>query len=90
MNDNIIPLREYDGPWLSGTAICGTCKNEWIATAPCETKRLECPSCSGITGVFKFEVIPEKEIWNCSCGNDLFYVCRDSFVCRICGKHQIF
>ena len=79
-----------NGKWCGGPAICMNCRHEWVAVAPQTAKELECPNCGTMKGIYKFPFVPEGEIWNCSCSNDLFYVTREGYFCPNCGKIQTF
>lgn len=85
----VIQLAEYR-PHVSGMARCINCKYEWSAVAPFESRRdpLECPKCGHMKGHLPFEYEPFGEVWNCSCGNDLFYVQHDVVFCPNCGETQ--
>jgi len=71
-------------PHLSGEAICTTCKYEWVEVAPVGSTDFECPSCGTHHGLLKYPVVPQS-YWECSCGNDLFYVLPSGVMCRKCG-----
>lgn len=91
---NIVDLaaeREERTPHLSGNAFCMFCNHEWIAVAPVGTTWLECPGCHGHKGQFKFEFEPpEREVWACCCGNQLFNVTRKGIFCPMCGHYNTF
>lgn len=81
-----IPLGSND-PHGHGEAFCLGCGHEWQAVVPLGTTRLECPKCHSMKGLLKFEFIPE-EMWECGCGNRLFYITSDGHVCANCGAEQ--
>ncbi len=76
-----------NAPHLSGMAMCTACGHEWSVACNVGTETLECPSCKRYHGVMKGPVIP-SEAWKCKCGNQLFYMTREGFVCRLCGKES--
>lgn len=87
---DLTKTREENRPHLEGRAICGACKHEWHAVAPAGTTELECPKCFTMMGLFKTDVTPHGGvIWQCKCGNDLFYLTPDGALCRRCGVRPI-
>ena len=86
---DLIPLhKEKDErtAHIVGTAICLDCQNKWTAVAPIGSTVLECPDCGTQKGKFFYEVIrQDREHWECSCGNDLFYITKDGSYCPNCG-----
>lgn len=83
--------KEPDDPHLSGWAQCIECKHRWAAVAPIGTRELECPACGLNKGRFRNVCMPEqtKEIWQCTCGGDLFVVVKsEGYMCANCGLTQ--
>lgn len=68
-----------------GTAYCGQCAYRWEAKAPVGTTQLECPDCHALAGVWRHGVIPDEEVWQCECGNTLFFLVQSGCVCANCG-----
>jgi len=83
---NVISLDEYK-PHISGDAKCLTCGYEWFETAPIGTVELECSKCSTFKGVFVGMTAPET-VWECSCGNQHFYIDSQGAMCAKCGTRQ--
>jgi hypothetical protein len=84
---------EGDDYNLNGTIVCTSCSFEWEGVAiPNELFPLECPSCFRQFGEMKYPVYPNQKafVWYCECRNDLFFVLKDSILCRKCGKIQEF
>lgn len=79
-----------EGSHGSGEAVCISCKHEWAAVAPVGTTELECPQCARHMGRFKFKwAVPSTtSVWNCNCGNDLFYMTPEGHLCPNCGTYQ--
>lgn len=71
-------------PHLTGQAICGNCRHEWVQVAEVGTTTLDCPECKRTWGVFKNMVEP-KFSWRCNCGEQLFWLTPDGAMCRRCG-----
>jgi len=76
--------------WGAGEAFCFSCDHTWAVTAPTGTKELECPGCKRHTGRFKFEFVPPEgtTVWQCRCGNQLFYMTPAGHLCPSCGTYQ--
>lgn len=68
----------------TGPAVCLACKHTWVAVAVSNVEWLECPECGLTRGAFKFPVIPEQ-VWTCSCGNALWYITPEGYMCPNCG-----
>lgn len=87
---NIINLadRKLD-PHGSGEAHCMLCAHTWVAVAPVGTVWLECPECKANKGTFSFAYEPATS-WQCDCGNKLFYITPDNYMCANCGTRQEF
>jgi len=77
--------REY--PHLSGEAICTNCGHEWQAVVPVGvTMHLECPECHTHQGLLNYGIEPPTEkVWECQCGEQLFFVTPEGLYCRRCG-----
>jgi hypothetical protein len=75
-------------PRLEGEAICLTCKDESMASAPIGTVFMECEKCGTFKKVFKYEIIRDNDHWTCGCGNDLFRITPEGTYCAVCGKRQ--
>jgi hypothetical protein len=97
MNDNVVPFKpkslktEPDNSgYLSGRAYCFGCAHVWEAVAPVGTYLLECPNCHLEKGHFTFYVNPKIPVWQCNCGCELFFACRDGIFCPNCGIWQNF
>jgi hypothetical protein len=85
--NNIISLSDRrPGKFVSGMAICLSCRNVWAASAPAGTQFLECPNCETIKGVFKFPIEHEGEHWQCLCGNWYFLITPKRIYCPNCGE----
>lgn len=95
---DVVPLRvDCDGPYLSGTAKCIDCGNEWIAVAPVGTLYLECPHCKTKRGVMNgpCDAADGEQLYVCNCGCDLFkIVAVDNvfkwMICLRCGTSPTF
>lgn len=95
---NVIPLRppreESEVPHASGRARCTACKHQWVAVYPVpqEDPWMECPKCGTRRGLYVNHFgLPEGEkIWQCHCGNQLFYVSPQAVHCPGCGNEQRF
>ena len=46
--------------WLAGTARCDYCGREWVAVAPVDADRLECPTCHTQNGQFIAKLVKVK------------------------------
>lgn len=79
-----------DEPHLAGEAFCGACGHEWAGVAPVGTSKLECPNCKRWWGLFKHPVDAAEgtTVWECNCGNDLFFITGAAIKCRKCGAPQ--
>lgn len=89
--------KEPDVPHVAGMAKCLDCRHEWSAVMPFEQKTseaslawLECPSCHLNKGRFMERFDRDVLRWNCTCGNDLFFVSPDGCFCPNCGDKQTF
>ena len=82
----VIELRRKD-PHGQGEAFCYQCNHTWQAVAPIGTTQLECPECHTMKGLWKFPFAPNEgqEVWQCNCGNQLFYLTPDGPLCANCG-----
>jgi Zn finger protein HypA/HybF involved in hydrogenase expression len=85
---NIVSLDEKrleNSPHASGLIHCMACSHEWRGVFPIPiTQSLECPECSSIRGVPKYEFTPEAA-FTCNCGCDVFRVSVNNLVCLSCG-----
>lgn len=73
-------------PHTKGKARCFNCKYEWEADTPTSNMFcLECPECGLKKGEYIYSLIPEQEVWQCSCGNDLFHATKSGLFCKKCG-----
>ena len=85
---NLSQAREARTPHLRGRARCLGCQHEWEAVAPVGTTNgLDCPACGLAKGVYVSLVTP-KTVWQCNCGNDLFWVLPCGIMCPMCGVEQ--
>ena len=75
-------------PHLSGMAVCTGCDHQWVATAPVGVTQLDCPKCESSKGIWRDPVMPDP-IWECNCGEVLFYLSADGAMCRECGTIQV-
>ena len=73
-----------------GDAFCITCEHSWQAVAPTGTVWLECPQCHTMKGLFRFAFFPAdgQMVWQCNCGNQLFYLTPEGHMCANCGIYQ--
>lgn len=76
-------------PHVSGKAKCLHCNHKWVAVIPAGGVDIECPSCSLFKGALIGLTAPNKS-WECSCGNDLFFISPDCAICAKCGTEQEF
>jgi hypothetical protein len=92
MNNNVVDLfKKPDPVMMRGQASCITCRFVWQAVAPVGTVWLECPNCHAEKGHFDFPVHDShKAYWQCSCGNNLFYISKEETYCANCGIVHIF
>jgi hypothetical protein len=90
---DLVELSSYRAhePMMRGPAKCLHCKHEWEAVVPGGVFRgHECPSC----GLFKGTMIglAEPQLgesrYVCSCGNDLYYIMLDGYMCALCGAES--
>lgn len=79
---------EKELPHATGEAFCARCDHTWVAVAPVGTTLFECPNCHTHGGMFKFMCAPEAPVWNCPCGNQLFYITTEGHFCPNCGIWQ--
>ena len=86
MTNNIVDLDLYR-PGIRGNALCLQCDNRWSAFAPLGTVELECSQCGTWKGVFEGMTAPDT-VWECSCGNQHFYISDTGAMCAKCGLHQ--
>lgn len=71
-----------------GIAFCIDCRHEWLAVSE-KHEWLECPECGLIKGRFKYQFEPHADpLWECLCGNNLFFATRAGYFCPNCGKWQ--
>jgi len=47
----VVHLDDYR-PHIAGDAVCLVCQREWVVVAPVGTKKLQCPDCRLLSGVF--------------------------------------
>ena len=89
---NVIEFKAKEEPHVHGEAFCLQCKYEWVGVAPVGTKQLECPKCETLKGLWKFPVNVEvgEFLINCQCGNDLFRISPEGYLCPNCGILQGF
>lgn len=86
----MIPLRvEPEPTYITGPALCLSCRHTWQGVWPEGTRWLECPSCGLTRGAALLPIAPET-FWVCACGFHLFYVGPDGLYCPNCGKMQDF
>ena len=89
---NIIPLHKKDDtPRATGEAFCMHCKYEWVAVSPSGIhERFECPACASHKGMFKYQFAPsdDDELYECNCGNHLFYIMPEGHLCANCGIYN--
>lgn len=71
---SVIPFPDpkQKGSWISGSAICQSCRHEWVAVRETGTIYLECPSCGCNKGVGKHPVGAAEgdASFVCNCGCD--------------------
>jgi predicted RNA-binding Zn-ribbon protein involved in translation (DUF1610 family) len=85
----VVELSDYK-PHLSGDAICLACGCEWVQVAAVGTTELKCPDCELFKGVFRHLVTPDR-VWEClECGNRLWYLNKNGFMCGRCGNQGDF
>lgn len=87
---NVVSLQDrLKSQTMRGDAFCLQCGHHWVAVAPPGTVRLECPECHTEKGLFKFEcVVPDgTAVWECGCGNQLFYLTPVGHLCANCGVY---
>jgi len=82
---DVVELNSNRAGWLTGPAICLGCRHEWTNVSRGGDVTLLCPSCGTYKGVPKGLVYP-KEVWECVCGNDMFFLTRSGAVCARCGS----
>ena len=83
---DVIPFERIELQ-ISGEAICSSCHYRWVAVAPIGTKELSCPACLTNKGRFIEYVAPGfDEIYQCNCGNNLFYLGINCAQCIECGS----
>jgi hypothetical protein len=85
-------LKEPEVQHGYGEAFCIACNCTWGACAPTGTTVLECPNCKAMKGHFKFKFAPAdgQFVYECDCGNQLFYLTPDGHLCANCGVYQIY
>jgi hypothetical protein len=86
MNDNIVPIKPPD-PHMTGMVKCLSCRHEWVAVRPVGMVWLDCPACSLHMGrsMGPVDYSEPQLVWNCNCGNDLFYLTKKAAECCVCG-----
>ena len=85
---SVINIDDYR-PHMSGPVRCIQCGHEWDAIAPIGTSELQCPECLTYKGVW-LELFSPDPVFECNCGNRLFYQSVDGPVCGKCGvTHDI-
>lgn len=78
------PVRE--DPTISGPAVCIACKHQWQAVVPVGVFELECPACSSMRGVLRWNPRREGYAYVCKCGCDMFsFVSGRGLECLACG-----
>lgn len=78
--------KKEDIPHWAGECLCGACGHEWAGAAPVgENSHLECPKCKRFWGATKHAFVPNNPIWQCNCGEKLFWITADGSMCRGCG-----
>lgn len=82
------PRHEKTDPHATGEAFCLACDHVWVAVVPVGETLFECPSCRSMQGRFRYEVVPSCDVWECQCGNQLFYITPDGHWCPRCGILQ--
>jgi hypothetical protein len=91
VTENVIPLfPEAAQPTAQGEAFCLQCRHEWQAVVPagksvCDIL-LECPQCQTMTGRLRYDFAPAGNVWECHCGNQLFYITPEGHFCPNCGN----
>lgn len=89
MSDDKVVSLDDRRPHMSGEARCLCCGHKWVAIAPIGTVELECTECNTYRGVFIGPPKPDT-VWQCDCGNQLFYIGPDGAMCAWCGVKQVF
>lgn len=87
----VVPFPSPEEPaFASGQAACLGCGHRWAAVAPVGVLRFECPACRATKGLWVFEFVPPDGVplWQCDCGNNLFYHTPDGHMCPSCGIYQ--
>ena len=81
------PVSEQHG---QGESFCLQCGHTWQAVVPTGVTRFECPECRTMKGLMRFEFRPAEGqlVWECRCGNRLFYMTQDGHLCANCGIYQ--
>lgn len=81
----VIPFPEKPVEYLEGPARCTGCRHEWEAVAEVGVVVFDCPKCEAKKGIFLHGVAPSSDLWECECGNDLFFLTLDGCQCFNCG-----
>jgi hypothetical protein len=86
-------LKVVSTPGLQGPmgAYCLACSHRWTAYRDTPNRAytwLECPRCHADKGVYsgRFSFADDELIYTCSCGNTLFNIGMDCYLCPICGR----
>lgn len=89
---NLAREREERTPHASGMMVCMACSHEHMAVTPhpAEARWFECPACHAEKAHWKHPFVNEtiKALWECQCGNRLFYVADNGTYCPNCGRWQ--
>jgi hypothetical protein len=75
-----------------GPAHCLGCGAKWNAVVPCGSTFIECPECKADKGILDYPYMAKAGgmVWQCNCGNQLFYLTEEGTLCPNCGKLQVF
>lgn len=88
---DVIEVNFRSEKYAEGPAHCLGCAHRWDAVVPYGTEILECPSCGGEEGIFTGLFAPAEKVWECGCGNQLFYYTeKGALFCPTCGAEQAF
>jgi hypothetical protein len=88
---SVIAFKPKDNKqWATGEAFCIQCGYEWVAVVESGIVDLECPECKTFKCKFKFEfrVNEGQKVWECNCGNKLFYLTPEGHLCANCGIYN--
>lgn len=76
---------------MEGTGYCVGCHHSWPHRAPPGEGGFDCPACGAQTAVWRGICVPDPDtglVWNCNCGNDMFFLTPTGPFCPGCGARQ--